>query len=126
MLYIDDKTGGVIAIDDRWLTIDEIADTLRVHRRTVWGWIRSGQLHAYKAGKAWRVRESDLEQFLSYGLQEEEEKHITKAQAQACAELAMREAGISEEKIQEVITRLRLLFEKHERGEKNEIHRHLD
>jgi excisionase family DNA binding protein len=43
---------------------EEIAEHLKVTRRTVYRWIESGELRACKAGKHWRVREPDLEAFL--------------------------------------------------------------
>jgi excisionase family DNA binding protein len=45
---------------------EEIARHLRVTRRTVYRWIEAGELHAYKAGKHWRIREQDLEEFLCW------------------------------------------------------------
>jgi excisionase family DNA binding protein len=48
-------------------TIDEIAETLKVTRRTVYNYIQSGTLKAIKIGKYWRVRHEDLERFLQTG-----------------------------------------------------------
>jgi len=52
-----------------WLTPDEVADELRVTRRAVYRWLQSGRLQAAKAGRVWRIRRKDLEEFL--GLEEE-------------------------------------------------------
>ena len=44
----------------------EVADLVRVTRRTVYNWIASGVLPATKAGpKLWRVTEADLRSFLT-------------------------------------------------------------
>jgi excisionase family DNA binding protein len=43
------------------LTIDEVAECLRVHRNTVYRWCRTGRLHAVKLGKEWRILEDELE-----------------------------------------------------------------
>lgn len=49
---------------DELLTIQEVADYLKVSRSTVWRWCNQGKLLAYKAGRGWRVRRSDVEKML--------------------------------------------------------------
>ncbi|RRR72833.1 MAG: DNA-binding protein [Candidatus Viridilinea halotolerans] len=46
------------------LTVDEVADYLRVSRATVCRWCASGKLPAFKIGKGWRVRHGELEGFI--------------------------------------------------------------
>jgi excisionase family DNA binding protein len=46
------------------LTVKEVASKLRVSERTVKNWLRQGALHGLKAGKAWRIKGSELEAFL--------------------------------------------------------------
>ncbi|MBN2299703.1 MAG: helix-turn-helix domain-containing protein [Acholeplasmataceae bacterium] len=48
-------------------TIDEIADILKVTQRTIYNYIKSGDLTAIKIGKYWRVKHTDLAQFLATG-----------------------------------------------------------
>ena len=48
----------------RFLTASEAAERMRVSKMTVYRLIRSGQLPAVQIGKAYRVRESDLESYL--------------------------------------------------------------
>lgn len=48
-----------------WLTVDEVAAKLRVHRETVKRWIRGGKLKAVKAGKLHRIAPDDVQTFLS-------------------------------------------------------------
>ncbi|PIT93383.1 MAG: DNA-binding protein [Candidatus Harrisonbacteria bacterium CG10_big_fil_rev_8_21_14_0_10_38_8] len=48
---------------EKLLTIEEIADILRVHTRTVTRYIESGRLKASKLG-VWRIKQSDLNAFL--------------------------------------------------------------
>ncbi len=48
-------------------TIDEVAKILIVTQRTVYNYIKSGSLNAIKIGKYWRVKHSDLEQFIEAG-----------------------------------------------------------
>jgi excisionase family DNA binding protein len=50
---------------EEWLTVDEIADRLKVHGNTVRLWIRSGELSAVNlGGSGYRVARSDLDRFL--------------------------------------------------------------
>jgi excisionase family DNA binding protein len=44
---------------DKYLTTDEIAEALRVHKVTVVRWIREGKLKAKKVGRRWLIKESD-------------------------------------------------------------------
>jgi excisionase family DNA binding protein len=46
------------------LTLDEVADRLRMHRRTIERLVRSGRLPAGKFGKQWRVAGSTLDRVL--------------------------------------------------------------
>ncbi len=43
---------------------DEVADMLKVSKRTVFRFIHGGQLHALKIGHGWKVSQEDLSQFL--------------------------------------------------------------
>jgi len=47
-----------------FLTISEISKHLEVHYRTVINWIKSGQLRAYKAGRQYRIKTTDLQEFM--------------------------------------------------------------
>jgi excisionase family DNA binding protein len=47
------------------LTVGEVASTMRVSNMTIYRLIKSGQLPAIRVGKNYRVRESDMNQYLS-------------------------------------------------------------
>lgn len=49
-------------------TVMEIADILKVSRRTVYNYISDGNLKAIKIGKMWRIKKSDFEDFLNDGI----------------------------------------------------------
>ena len=53
-------------VSERWLTVAEIVDMLKVHENTVRRWLRSGKLpgRAFGGRMGYRVRESDLQKFL--------------------------------------------------------------
>jgi excisionase family DNA binding protein len=47
-----------------FLTVEEIANTLKVSVQTVRNWIKTGKLPALKVGRQWRVRKEDFEKYL--------------------------------------------------------------
>jgi excisionase family DNA binding protein len=51
--------------DDRLLTVGEVADLMRVSNMTVYRLIKGGQLAALRVGKNYRIRESDVGDYLS-------------------------------------------------------------
>lgn len=46
------------------LTVDEIAEYLRVSRATICRWCSTGKLPTFRIGKGWRVRKKDLEHYI--------------------------------------------------------------
>ncbi len=46
-------------------TINEVADILKVTTRSIYNYVKSGNLQAVKMGKYWRITESNLQAFLS-------------------------------------------------------------
>jgi len=53
-------------VDERWFTVADVSDLLKVHEQTVRQWLREGRLRGRSFGgrTGWRVRESDLAAFL--------------------------------------------------------------
>ena len=49
------------------LTPEEVANKLAVSVKSVRNWLRQGKLKGIKVGRLWRIRESDLEEFLKMG-----------------------------------------------------------
>ena len=52
-------------VGDRLLTVGEVAATMRVSNMTVYRLIKSGQLAAIRVGKNYRIRESEIDRYLS-------------------------------------------------------------
>ncbi len=51
--------------DDKMLTIEEVAEWMRVNEKTVRNWIASGELPAFPIGKrGYRISETDLRNFV--------------------------------------------------------------
>lgn len=50
--------------EDRFEGVEEVAERLLVDPQTVRRWIKSGKLKAYKPGREFRIKSTDLEEFL--------------------------------------------------------------
>jgi len=50
---------------EQYYTIKEIAEMLKVAYLTVYRWIQLGKLKAVKAGKQYRISESELDKFVN-------------------------------------------------------------
>lgn len=53
--------------DIKVYTLDEVADILKVTKRTLYTYVKEGKLPAVKMGKYWRVSQDTLEAFISTG-----------------------------------------------------------
>ena len=76
---------------------DELAEFLKVTRRTVYNWLHSGQLQASKAGKGWRVSQGQLDAFLSGRGPRPSKKRAQEAPAGAEGQTSIYDMGASEE-----------------------------
>jgi excisionase family DNA binding protein len=55
-------------MEERLLTVAEVAVRLRIDPHTVRTWLRAGRLVGLKPGHDWRIRPSALEAFLECGV----------------------------------------------------------
>ena len=53
--------------DIRVYALDEVADILKITRRTLYTYVKTGKLRAVKIGKYWRVAEQELQDFIATG-----------------------------------------------------------
>ena len=49
----------------RFMTVAEVAELMRVSTMTVYRLIKAGDLAAVRVGKSYRIREEDVDRFLS-------------------------------------------------------------
>ena len=49
----------------RWMSVQAAARELEVTTRTIYRFINDGKLTAYRIGRVYRIRRSDLEEFLT-------------------------------------------------------------
>jgi excisionase family DNA binding protein len=54
----------MLEVDERYLTLPEVAERLKVSRRTVYRWIKDQDLNAFKFANEYRITERDIEDFL--------------------------------------------------------------
>ena len=48
------------ALQNELLTVQEVADYLRVSRVTAWRWCQEGTIPAFRIGRVWRIRRDKL------------------------------------------------------------------
>lgn len=60
---------------DTFFTLAEVSEQLRVSKLTIWRYIKSGKLPAYKFGRDLRIKEADLDKFIDSRLQPIKEKN---------------------------------------------------
>ncbi len=49
---------------ERLYTVAEVSEVFGVSELTIGRWLRAGKLIGIKAGKGWRITESDLQSFI--------------------------------------------------------------
>jgi len=54
-------------MEDRWLSVDEIAAYLGIKRDTVYKWISEKQMPAHRMGRLWKFREDDVDRWVKSG-----------------------------------------------------------
>lgn len=81
---------------DRFYTVEQIAELLHIHSKTIQRYIREGKLNAVKVGKSWRVAGHDLSVFTENtgGRAVKERDTITRASAVVDIQVADNESAI--------------------------------
>lgn len=54
-------------MDDRWLSVDEIAKYLGIKRDTVYKWIDEKRMPAHKVGRLWKFRHNEVDNWVRAG-----------------------------------------------------------
>ncbi len=52
---------------DKWVNLEDIADYLNVTLETVRTWVREGKLPAFKAGRLYKFKLSDVDEWVRTG-----------------------------------------------------------
>lgn len=51
-------------IEDRFMTLKEVAGYLRLNQRTIYKWAQEGIIPASKLGSTWRFRRSEIDNWV--------------------------------------------------------------
>jgi excisionase family DNA binding protein len=54
-------------MDDRWLSVDEIAEYLGVAKDTVYTWVTSKGMPGHKVGRFWKFKKDDVDAWVREG-----------------------------------------------------------
>jgi len=54
-------------IDDRWISVEEVAAYLGVKRDTIYKWINRRNMPAHKAGRLWKFRKEEVDEWVHSG-----------------------------------------------------------
>jgi excisionase family DNA binding protein len=60
------ETTGV-NMEDRWLSVDEIAAYIGIKRDTVYKWIGEKQMPAHRMGRLWKFRREEVDAWVKSG-----------------------------------------------------------
>lgn len=54
-------------VDDRWLSVDEIAEYLGVSKDTVYSWITGKGMPAHRMGRLWKFKRQQVDNWVESG-----------------------------------------------------------
>jgi excisionase family DNA binding protein len=61
-------------MEDRWLSVDEIATYLGIKRETVYRWISDRDMPGHKIGRIWKFRKEEVDEWVKSGSANEPKK----------------------------------------------------
>lgn len=54
-------------MEDRWLSVDDIAAYLGIKRDTVYKWIDRRDMPAHKLGRLWKFKKEEVDEWITSG-----------------------------------------------------------
>lgn len=54
-------------MEDRWLSVDEIADYLGVAKDTIYAWVTNKGMPGHKVGRFWKFKKGDVDAWVRAG-----------------------------------------------------------
>lgn len=57
----------MVSENEKWSSIEEIAEHMQVHKDTVRLWIKKTEIPAHKIGKQWRFKISEIDEWVHSG-----------------------------------------------------------
>lgn len=62
-------------VDDRWLSVEEIAAYLGIKRETLYKWLAEKDIPAHKVGRLWKFRKDEIDEWIRSGESDERVKN---------------------------------------------------
>jgi len=62
-------------VDDRWLSVEEIAAYLGIKRETLYKWLAEKDMPAHKVGRLWKFRKDEIDEWIRSGESDERVKN---------------------------------------------------
>jgi excisionase family DNA binding protein len=56
-----------MAVDDRWMSVDEVAEYLGVSKDSVYSWLTSKGMPGYRVGRFWKFKRDDVDAWVRAG-----------------------------------------------------------
>lgn len=53
--------------EDRWLSLEEIADYLGMSRDTIYNWINEKNMPAHRVGRFWKFKKDEVDEWVKAG-----------------------------------------------------------
>jgi len=63
--------------DDKIMTLEEVADYLRVKPQTIYTWAQEKKIPAAKLGKEWRFKKSMIDQWFNESIDDKFKKYFS-------------------------------------------------
>ena len=54
-------------MDDRWLSVDDVAEYLGVSKDTVYTWVTTKNMPGHKAGRLWKFKTDEIDEWMRAG-----------------------------------------------------------
>jgi len=54
-------------MNDRWLSVDDIAASLGIKRETLYKWLAEKDIPAHKVGRLWKFRKDEVDEWVRTG-----------------------------------------------------------
>ena len=54
-------------MEDRWLSVEEVAAYLGVKRNTVYRWIANKNMPAHRVGRLWKFKRAEIDEWVKAG-----------------------------------------------------------
>jgi len=55
------------AMQDRWLSVEEIAEYLGVSKDTIYGWVSNKGMPGHKVGRFWKFKRQEIDEWVRAG-----------------------------------------------------------